>query len=554
MAPSSAPPGTRIGTSPAPGRRDRSLLATRRFSAGSLIATFSNPLLALPDGPSMRTTCNYCLRVGGSSSLRACTACKAAVYCDATCQRAHWKTGVHKAECKMFARIRSTTGKDWLPTPVRAVAQVLLLLKTQDPAMITAFVDRQKGLEGNVDEFRKNAQDVWADYELQAMAAVVYAGLLQSKEVLNTAKEVLCRIQTNAFNRLDADTGTAGIFLDAVLAMINHSCVPNAFVGFDRRTAMLRAERNIEIGEEIEISYVDYTIPKAARQETLKLYHFQCACPRCRDNLDVYQVCKTLSTIALNRFSLQPNLSKLRDPPIDRSRISNSEVEMIYNKWHSLQATADYTKDALKIASLRWKLCKPLVDASMWAVEPLPSSILELASLCQTDDAKFAYALPLACLLATECEPVKLVAPFLPWRVKGVMMIAKLLGRIGELTATGEFAEVCPHKGLVKILSRSDQVSMCEAMLRLVVHYASMGASEDWDVLKEARELLQDIESLKGREKESYFLRTWAKDPQDPEGCEFFEVAVLKPVNELAALAVEIMDAELGDKQSLVRR
>jgi SET and MYND domain-containing protein len=64
------------------------------------------------------------------------------------------------------------------------------------------------------------------------------------------------QIQTNAFNRLDADTGMTGIFLDAGLAMVNHSCVPNAFIGFDKRTAVLRAERPIQEGEEITISYI----------------------------------------------------------------------------------------------------------------------------------------------------------------------------------------------------------------------------------------------------------------------------------------------------------
>ena len=71
------------------------------------------------------------------------------------------------------------------------------------------------------------------------------------------------QIQTNAFNRLDADTGMEGIFLDAGLAMVNHSCVPNAFVGFDGRTAVLRAERPIKEGEEITISYIGMSLTTA---------------------------------------------------------------------------------------------------------------------------------------------------------------------------------------------------------------------------------------------------------------------------------------------------
>lgn len=187
----SAPPGTRVSTHPT---RGRSLVASRPFHAGELIATFSHPLLALTDGPSMRTTCNYCLRVGSGPSggpLLACAGCKATVYCDAACQRAHWKA-VHKVECKMFARVRANAGRDWLPTPTRAVAQVLLLLKAGDKAARAAFGEGGT-LEGNVEAFRRE-EAVWGDYELQAMAAVVYGGLLESEEMLATARAVLCKV------------------------------------------------------------------------------------------------------------------------------------------------------------------------------------------------------------------------------------------------------------------------------------------------------------------------------------------------------------------------
>lgn len=186
--------------------------------------------------------------------MRACTGCKTAFYCSKTCQSAHWKKGIHKAECKMYVRLRENHGKEWLPTPVRAVGQVLMLLQAGDAATTEAFSGPQ-GLNGNVEDFRRDHAAVWEDYTLQAMAANVFSGGYTSPETTKRAMEVLCKIQTNAFNRLDADTGTAGIFLDPVLAMINHSCIPNAFVGFDKRTAMLRAERDIAVGEEIEISY-----------------------------------------------------------------------------------------------------------------------------------------------------------------------------------------------------------------------------------------------------------------------------------------------------------
>ncbi|KAK3311198.1 uncharacterized protein B0T15DRAFT_408829, partial [Chaetomium strumarium] len=570
--PSQLPPGIRIshGLHPANTGKRRSLVATQSFSPGSQIATFSNPLIALPDGPSMRTTCNYCLHVGSPESdatdsgrggrggggggggegqqqpqqLRACTACKAAVYCNATCQRAHWRV-VHKLECKMFARVRENAGKDWLPTPVRAVAQVLMLLKSGDPAIKEAF-ETGDGLEGNVEGFRAY-EEVWKDFELQATAAVVYAGLLEGEEMLAKAREVLCKIQTNAFNRLDADTGMTGIFLDAGLAMVNHSCVPNAFVGFHKRTAVLRAERPIQEGEEITISYIDNMLPTSARHEALRLYHFECVCPRCWDDLDVYEVCQASPHIYLNAFSLQPDLSKLQDPPIDRSKVTRAEIEAIYKKWQTLAPPqGDDEEEHLKFACKRWELCRPLVEAKMWAVEPLPTTINQLAIRWQTSYKMVVYALPLLCFLSTECDPFKLVAPFQPWRIKGVVAIIKMLALTGEFTASGALATRCAHEGLVGTLAMADQVSICEALLRLAVRHGSIGAAEDWDVLKQAKSMLEDLESLEGREHESNLIRAWARDPEDPEGAAFFEDQVLRPIKTLASFAPQILEAMLG--------
>ena len=76
-----------------------------------------------------------------------------------------------------------------------------------------------------------------------------------SKPTLVLTQPSRPQIQTNAFHMFDADLGHTGIFLEPTLAMANHSCVPNAMVQFVGRTAVLRAERPIEAGDEIEISY-----------------------------------------------------------------------------------------------------------------------------------------------------------------------------------------------------------------------------------------------------------------------------------------------------------
>ncbi|KAK1757723.1 hypothetical protein QBC47DRAFT_376838 [Echria macrotheca] len=528
------PPGTRLANTP----KGRALIATRNFAAGEPIATFDKPLLALPDSNSMRTTCNYCLRTDQSNAnaqpLRACSRCKAAVYCDEACQRAHWKAA-HKVECSVFVRVRDRAGKDWLPTSTRAVAQVLLLMRAGNPAISAAF-GHGGSLRGNVEAYKRDA-DLWEGFKLQSMAAIVYSGLPETEEQLATAAEVLCKIQTNAFDRMDADTGKAGIYVDAELSMVNHSCIPNAFVAFDKRTAILRARRPIAGGDEIEICYIDNTQPRSVRQHNLRLYDFQCACPRCQDDLDVYQVCAMSPNIPLNVLSLQPDLSKLRDPPIDRSLISSTTIETSFKACVSCEIP-----ETLRDLKQYWKLCRDLIRAGMWAVNPVIKMIRDAVDFCKPDNKTLAYAVSMQCFIATECEPFMSVAPFMPMRIRNLWEIADLLG----FTMDGS-AEKCPFEPAADVLARADLLSMHEAMLRLVVHYGPIGATEEWNILQMAKEALAEVEKVQGRERQLAMLRTWIRDPNDPEAASFFRENVLKPINELAALAPAIMDMLFGD-------
>lgn len=161
----------------------RSLHAARYLAPGELIATFTSPVLALPDGPSSRTVCNHCL--SHDTKARACTGCRAIVYCSAECQQANWSL-VHKLECKAFRRVRASVNKDWLPTPVRALVQILLRWK--ETAVRAAF----ERLQGNVESF-KEMEKVWQDLELQAHGGVTYAGLKGTAAELEMAMELLCK-------------------------------------------------------------------------------------------------------------------------------------------------------------------------------------------------------------------------------------------------------------------------------------------------------------------------------------------------------------------------
>lgn len=187
----------------------------------------------------------------------------------------------------------------------------------------------------------------------------------------------------------------------------------------------------------------------------------------------------------------------------------------------------------------------------MNAVEPIPSILHDLVIRYETQEQNLAYALSLACFLATTCHPYAHVPPFKPWRVKGLMMVAQLLSQTAPLGAMGELGKTCPNPALVERLERMDQVSMCEAVLRLVVHYGPMAHSDDWEVVASAHELLDDIAQLQGRERESAAIALWAMNPARAELRHIFEEAVLRPVKGLAGFAPEILERELGGDDKL---
>ena len=175
--------GVRVQGSQAAGSRGRSLHATQKFTPGDEIAVFDNPLVVIPSGPTARSICSQCLMP--RRPVKACTGCKAIAYCGTTCQKAHWSL-IHRLECRAFKRVKSKAGLDWLPTPVRSVVQ-LLLRWTEDG--VAATVER---LESNLEGFKSNK--IWADIELQALAACTYAGWETTSENLDLVSALLCKV------------------------------------------------------------------------------------------------------------------------------------------------------------------------------------------------------------------------------------------------------------------------------------------------------------------------------------------------------------------------
>ncbi|KAJ8105151.1 hypothetical protein ONZ43_g7540 [Nemania bipapillata] len=86
---------------------------------------------------------------------------------------------------------------------------------------------------------------------------------------------------TNAFSYTLGDDSHMALYPE--VARINHGCKPNAFVRFSPTSFDVKviAFRDIEVGEEITISYIPLNHPREKRQRDLRRWGFECKCSLC---------------------------------------------------------------------------------------------------------------------------------------------------------------------------------------------------------------------------------------------------------------------------------
>eukprot|EP01024_Parvocaulis_polyphysoides_P049708 TRINITY_DN48360_c0_g1_i1.p1 TRINITY_DN48360_c0_g1~~TRINITY_DN48360_c0_g1_i1.p1 ORF type:complete len:296 (-),score=31.37 TRINITY_DN48360_c0_g1_i1:259-1146(-) len=106
-------------------------------------------------------------------------------------------------------------------------------------------------------------------------------------DVLNKA-ENNCDIKLVIQKCKESCEGLVGSGVFQVLSSVNHSCEPNASVGFFdwQKKATLVATRQISQGEEVCISYIDVDQHNSYldRVNELKEYNFSCDCKRCEED------------------------------------------------------------------------------------------------------------------------------------------------------------------------------------------------------------------------------------------------------------------------------
>jgi hypothetical protein len=236
----------------------RGLRAAGQFRPGETIAVV-NPIL-IPDDNHISTTCCNCSQKVTEEN-NTCDKCHAAF---------HPQCGHYSHLCTAL-QVQSSPE---FSTTAKAVFLLTLLLEKN-----TSLFSQMTFLASHVDQF-KAAKD--GRYE--SFVAIANQINLMRKTSLKpeVIAEIACVFAVNSFMWQDQNLEAKGMAFDPVVALINHSCIPNCYIFITNQGGVLKAATTIRSGTPITISYTQSFQPYEERASLLAHYYFfVCTCPRC---------------------------------------------------------------------------------------------------------------------------------------------------------------------------------------------------------------------------------------------------------------------------------
>ncbi|KAH7882473.1 hypothetical protein F5I97DRAFT_1816839 [Phlebopus sp. FC_14] len=238
--------------------------------------------------------CSACVGAAASSGLKRCMRCRKVWYCNAICQRNDWP--LHKMECAALQRWAEAAPSDDLSVPsdaVRCLGRILWQTNLQGvdstwSREIRAMQSHRKSIQPSAVEIHTHlAQSLVRYLGLSGPADFEEFGVKSTSDLV----DVISRFITNAFALTSPSLTPLGVSVSPLVALTNHSCVPNAVAVFPRSGKTSKKEpvmhvvslRDIGPNEEILTAYIDTTLPTPLRQAALmETYSFNCDCTLCK--------------------------------------------------------------------------------------------------------------------------------------------------------------------------------------------------------------------------------------------------------------------------------
>ncbi|KAG9229588.1 hypothetical protein BJ875DRAFT_387044 [Amylocarpus encephaloides] len=436
------------------------------------------------------SVCSYCLLDKEPSELKRCVACKVARYCSLVCQKADWKL-IHKSECPILCKLPGVP-----PTPTRALYQYLL----RYPKAGNELDAWSAGLEHHVTDLKKDTKR-WDEMVLQSRAAVDFSKSAPSKVEMVT--RLLGIMATNAFRATLPDDSPIGLCFEPALALVNHSCSPNAFVMFDGRKVSLRALEHIEKGDEVFISYIDSTQGREIRRKELQQrYFFQCNCEKCTQDYSPYQAFQRAGLINPSKIDALLDRQALDDHATTRiptMRQMSEDIEGFDRASCKASLLLDCSRGA-ELQDERLKLLReahveltPFRTHEVFAVPPYPT-ILDEIYLTFVDNERLAAALVVLLFIFFNCDVYNWPKSTHPARVTRLFTIVRLLKYVASLEPTVLVESLAPVPK--ELLSRLDYISTAHVLITIMLELGPLSHGEGTTFMAQIREEMVDVEEV----------------------------------------------------------
>ncbi|KNA09525.1 hypothetical protein SOVF_152750 [Spinacia oleracea] len=364
--------------------KGRCLLTTNHFSPGEIIIS-QEPYVSVPN----HSRCEVCF---GSDKLKKCAACHFVWYCGSKCQKADWT--LHRVECQALSKLEKERQK-YLTPSIRLMVKLYLRRKLQDqkviPNTVTDNYNLVEALVSHMSEIDEKQLVLYAQMA-NLVSVILQWPDLKLKEVTENFSKLAC----NAHSICDSELRPLGTGLYPVISVINHSCLPNAVLMFEGKTAVVRAVQPIPKGSEVLISYIETAGSTMTRQKALnEQYFFNCSCPRC---MNLGQCEDIQESAVLEGYRCDANTCTgflLRDPDnkaficqqcgrlrkLEDIKQIASEVKSFSEKAATALKSGNYEEAGSlykTVEKLQLKLCHPLSLNLMSTRESLLKIFMEL--------------------------------------------------------------------------------------------------------------------------------------------------------------------------------
>ncbi|KXN81759.1 N-lysine methyltransferase SMYD2-B [Leucoagaricus sp. SymC.cos] len=252
--------------------------AIRSIPAGSTVISEPAFAFALLDVEKGRR-CDACFRRDYEGRwLKKCTGCASYYYCDADCQKMHWNLE-HKRICKVYNRMITLVGSRQLARHER-----------MDVLLLSHFLAR-------INPFAAAGIDASSEVGPLSVFLSLLPGPGTPSDILDMlpkplnpqqklTKDIYSRFQNNNFTVHSHMTIIGHGVFPLASRLFNHSCVPNAvpryvFAPANSVVMEVVALRDVDLGEEVCVPYLDPALTQSRRQAFQFTYGFTCGCTSC---------------------------------------------------------------------------------------------------------------------------------------------------------------------------------------------------------------------------------------------------------------------------------